>query len=184
MDPFNPNFGQMTPSLPQSPQSELQVTPLELSQTDKIAALREKLTINKGKTSGLSDKTSKVSSQDRLMLQVKILGKSTMVSLTALNIALFTPIEFSFGKMTSLTMNAMIICLDKINEQDRKLKKLKGQKTDKKAGLKRMEAAAKKIGALVGFTAMAVLTGGFGSVAVGSAFTIQNSLQLQEEQDE
>lgn len=183
MDDFNPNFGHMSPSPSMNLPAEPDIAPQELSPADKIAALKQKLIINKGKSSGLSDKTSKVSSQDRLMMQVKILGKSTMVSLSAVNIALFTPIEFSFGKMTAMSMNAMVVCIDKIKEEDRKLKALKGQKGQKKAGLKRMEAVAKKIGALVGFTAMAVLTGGFGSVAMGSAFTIQNSLQMQEEED-
>ena len=104
-----------------------------------------------------------------------------MVALAAVNIALFTPIEFSFGKMTSLSMNAMVFCLDKIKEEDKRKKKFDRNKQGKKNALKRLESSAKKFGAMVGFTAMAVLMGGFGSIAMGSAFTIQNSLSIQED---
>ena len=74
-----------------------------------------------------------------------------------------------------------MFCLDKIKEEDKKGEALKNKKSNKYASLKRLESSAKKFGAMVGFTAMALLMGGFGSIAVGSAFTIQNSLTMQEE---
>ena len=180
MDQFSSDFGRLAgqgPQLSDLPATQEAQGP---EATTKMARLKERATLNKGQaSSGLVDKTSKLSSQERLAMQARMLGKSAVVSLTAINIALFTPIEFSFGKMTALTLNAMVLCLDRVREQERQMKKLKG-KTDKKAGLKRLQAGAKKAGAIVGFAAMAVLMGGFGSIAAGSAFTIRNSLVAQD----
>lgn|GEM_PF-1368543 len=168
------------------------VTQLEQSRTQDLGAItklkeagietKPLIQVNKGTTSGLADKTSKLSSQDRLSMQVKILGKSTLVSLAAINVALFTPIEFSFGKMTSLTLNAMVFCLNKFDEENKKTKNMLTQKNAKYKALKRAENFAKKCGALVGFTAMAILMGGVGSIAAGSSFSIYNSMKLQEDE--
>ena len=117
------------------------------------------------------------------MTQMRLVGRSSVVLMASLNIALFTPIEYSFGKMTSMSFNAMLFCLNKYDEEKEKTKRLKNSKRQKRHGLKRATNFARKAGALIGFGAMAVLMGGFGSVAAGSAFSIYNSLRVQDGSD-
>ena len=145
------------------------------------SSLRSRFSVNRGSNSGLTDKSSKLASQDRLAMQARILGKSTINSLAAINVAFFTPIEFSFGKMTSMTMNAMEFCLNKFEDENKKKEKI--DKNTKFKSLKRAEILAKKVGALIGFASMAILMGAVGTVAAGSAFSIYNSLKIQEDDE-
>lgn len=182
MDQIRPEFKNFDkPMLSSNENDATQSKSPQSISSESLAEVKARIAIKKGATSGLGDRTSKMSSQERLVMQARIFGKSAIVSIAAINIALFTPIEFSFGKMTSLTLSSMLFCLNKIEEEDKKLRLMRDKNSSKKQTLKRMESMAKKIGAYVGFSAMTVLMGGFGSIAMGTAFTIQQSLSLQEE---
>lgn len=144
-------------------------------------SLKSRFSVNRGSSSGLADKQSRLASQDRLATQFKILTRSTVNTAAAINIAFFTPVAFSFGKMTSMTMNAMEFCLNKFEEENKKKDKI--DKNTKFKSLKRAEILAKKVGALIGFASMAILMGGVGTIAAGSAFSIYNSLKIQEDDE-
>ena len=150
---------------------------------ESTESLVENMRLNRT-SSNLAGMSSKVSASERLQQQAQNFGLAAFKLVSSLNIALFTPIELSFGMVSQFALEKMVISVNKfytLDEEERKRKRNKNQKKEAKNRLKYM---MKKMLSYGGFVGGAILLGAFGSVAAAAALSINESLSLQEEIDQ